>query len=107
MPDVEIHRRFCGPPTSGNGGYTAGLLARHIDGPATVTLRRPPPLGRPLRAVGESGGVRLLDGEDVVAEAVAVELDLEPPFVPGVDAAAAAGGDPDWYPGHPFPGCFV
>ena len=108
MPDVEIHPRFCGPPTSGNGGYTAGLLARHIDGPATVTLRRPPPLQRPLGVLEEAGGVRLLDGEDVVAEAVPAQFELElPAAVPGLEAAAAAGGDPDWYPGHPFRGCFV
>ena len=107
MPDVEIHQRFCGPPTSGNGGYTAGLLALHIDGPATVTLRRPPPLERPMHAVGEAGGVRLLDGEDVVAEAVPAQLDLDPPSVPGIEEATLAGGDPDWYRGHPFPGCFV
>jgi hypothetical protein len=107
MPDIVIHRRFCGPPTSGNGGYTAGLLARHIDGPATVTLRRPAPLERPLRAVGEVGGVRLLDGEDAIAEAVPAQLELELPSVPGMKAAATAGGGRNWFPGHPFPGCFV
>jgi hypothetical protein len=108
MFEVAIHRRFRGPPTSGNGGYTAGLLARHIDGPATVTLRRPPPLERPLRAIGEAGGVRLLDGDDVIAEAVPAQLELElPSSVPGIAAAATTGGKPDWFPGHPFPGCFV
>ena len=107
MPDIEIHRRFCGPPTSGNGGYTAGLLARHIDGPATVTLRRPPPLERPLRAVGESGGVRLLDGEDVIAEAVPARARARAAVGARHDAAAAAGGGPDWYPRPPVPGCFV
>jgi hypothetical protein len=83
------------------------MLARHIDGPANVTLRRPPPLGRPLRMVDEAGGVRLPDGEHVVTEAVPAPLELEPPSVLGVEAAATAGGDPGWYPGHPFPGCFV
>jgi len=42
---VTIERRFCGPPESGNGGYSCGLLAAHVGGPAEVTLRRSPPRG--------------------------------------------------------------
>ena len=76
---VTIARRFVGPPSSGNGGYTAGLLAEHVhtapDQPVTVTLRRPPPLETPLRVVPPSGSgladalTLLLDGDAVVAEA--------------------------------------
>ena len=53
--DLTVPRRFCGPPGSGNGGYTAGLLAERVQGgtahavshapgcPAVeVTLRQPP-----------------------------------------------------------------
>jgi hypothetical protein len=45
---LRVDRRFCGPPNSGNGGYTCGLVANFIDGPAEVILRRPPPLNRQL-----------------------------------------------------------
>ena len=30
--EIVIDRRFHGPPESGHGGYTCGLLAREIDG---------------------------------------------------------------------------
>jgi len=43
-----IPARFCGPPGTGNGGYVCGRIAGYIDGPVTVTLRRPPPLATPL-----------------------------------------------------------
>jgi len=38
---LTVARRFCGPPTSGNGGYVSGLVAGLIGGPATVTLKAP------------------------------------------------------------------
>jgi len=37
---VVIARRFCGPPDTGNGGYSAGLLAQSLRGPIEVTLRK-------------------------------------------------------------------
>jgi hypothetical protein len=72
-----------------------------------VTLRLPPPLDTPLRVERDGDGVRVLDGDAIVVEARAAELELEPPAaVPFADAeriAAAHAADPD----HPFPGCFV
>src|SRR5690606_41934705 len=65
---LSIARRYCGPPTTGNGGYSAGLLGRYIDGPTQVTLRSPPPLERPLRLARESDKLLLWDGEQLVAE---------------------------------------
>ena len=46
---LVVPHRFRGPARSGNGGWTAGVLAAYLpgDGPVTVTLRRPPPLARP------------------------------------------------------------
>ena len=50
MPAVMIPRRFNGPPDSGNGGYSCGVVAALLDAPAVeVTLRAPPPLERELR----------------------------------------------------------
>jgi hypothetical protein len=54
---LTIEGRFNGPEGSGNGGYTCGLLARELDGEAEVTLRRPPPLDRPLVLVRDEGRV--------------------------------------------------
>jgi hypothetical protein len=107
LTTVTIDPRFNGPPGSANGGYTCGVLARVLDAPAEVTLRRPPPLERPLEVVREDGAVRLLDGEALVAEAVETNVHLAPPApvdVAGAEQAAAR------YPGferHAFPTCFV
>ena len=47
---VVLERRYNGPPETANGGYACGVVARHVDGPAHVSLRRPVPLGSAARA---------------------------------------------------------
>ncbi len=49
MATLSIDRRFCGPPGSGNGGYTAGRLAALTGDPAEIMLRRPPSLETEMR----------------------------------------------------------
>ena len=114
---LTISRRFNGPPQSGNGGYVAGMLAQRFleefgDTPGAkveVTLRKPPPLERPLavRQPEESESLRLLDGSMVVAEAELVEAAGE--FVEPVsyEDAVAASKDYAGFGGHPFLTCFV
>ena len=106
-----IPARFCGPPTSGNGGYSAGLLAASIDSEAVeVTLQRPPPLDRPLEVVRENDGAVLREGDDIVARAVptTIELDAPEPVSVGVAVVAAESSRFRQAPGeHPFPTCFV
>jgi hypothetical protein len=107
--EVVIPARFNGPPGSGHGGYSAGLAASVVDGPAEVSLRRPPPLGRAmtLRAL-DDGGAQLLDGDDVVAIARPVEpLGIELPGAVGLDAAAEAAERFAWRGRHPFPTCYA
>lgn len=114
---LEIPARFCGPTSSGNGGYTAGLLAERLasraDGdPACtvveVTLRKPPPLDNALTvAHPDAGAARLLAGDELVAEARCTdeELTAVEQVSPAQAVEASAG-----YPGfrsHPFPRCFV
>lgn len=108
-PQVVIEERFRGPPESGNGGYTCGRLAAHMDAPVVeVTLRLPPPLERALEVEHDGDAVRLRDGEAVVAEARAATLDLQPPEPPRLAEAAEASGRPAIAgENHPFPGCFV
>jgi len=110
---LRIGADRCGPTWSGNGGWTAGLLADAVDPRATVTvtLRRPPPLDTDLRVEPDAtgGGVRLLAGLDLVAEASGPEDPEGPDPVPPVDADAAAAAEPAYagLRGHPFPRCFV
>jgi hypothetical protein len=78
---LSIPSRFNGPLESGNGGYSAGIVAGFLDGPTEVSLRRPVPLDTSLDVVREEdGSVRVLDGEALVAEArSAPELEVETP----------------------------
>jgi hypothetical protein len=67
---IVIAPRFCGPPDSGNGGYVCGLIAACLDGPAQITLRRPPPLATPMTVERDGqGAVRVLDGRTLIAGA--------------------------------------
>jgi hypothetical protein len=116
--ELIVPGRFCGPPNSGNGGWTAGALAGLVDHdvPAdhaarwptiAVSLRKPPPLDTPLEVTDDGNlTVAALDGE-VVARA---EIVPDPPVtvdpVPAEEARAAEAS----YGGlrhHPFPTCFV
>ena len=102
--------RFCGPPDSANGGYTCGRLAAFIDGPARVTLRVPPPLGRKLRIeTGADGTVTLHDGETLVAEAAQAELTPDGQRAVTLEQARAATERYEWADPHvhPYPTCFV
>lgn len=105
---VTIAARFCGPPDSGNGGYSAGLLARSIAGPAEVTLRAPPPLDVQLELTHEpSGEVVLKQGTTVIAEATGRRFELELPApVTFEEAERAQAGYPGFH-SHPYPTCFV
>jgi hypothetical protein len=105
-----IDSRFCGPPGSGNGGYVCGRAAAYIDGPATVTLRRPPPLATPMTV--EQGGdssVRIHHGHTLIAEAAsspggpAVQI----PGPVAMTEAHAVAGRARYYTDPVFPDCFV
>lgn len=69
MTKLTVEARFNGPAGSGNGGYSCGLLAAELEGPAVVSLRSPVPLDRPLELVRDGERVRAFDGETLVAEA--------------------------------------
>lgn len=110
---VTVLPRFRGPADSGNGGYVSGVLAGRagavVGGSAAVaTLRLPPPLGTPLAVVADGdGGVRLMNGDAMVAEAARSRLDVEPVVPVDADRAREAA---ETFPGlrsHPFPECFV
>jgi hypothetical protein len=107
---VILAARYNGPPTSGNGGYTAGLLASRLGpGPATVTLRQPPPLETPLDVIPDgSGGVSLRSGDLLIATATpatATPATATPGAPRWADPADAA--EYEGFTDHPFPTCYV
>src|SRR6187431_3111693 len=87
---LVVAARFCGPPDTGNGGYTAGLLAAGLSGgPVRVTLHQPPPLESAMVLAQEDGVLSATFGGAAFATARAAQS-----HYPGLV-------------GHPFPGCFV
>lgn len=105
---LRIEQRFRGPPTSGNGGYVAGLIARHLGGSdCEVTLRKPPPLARDLQLRREGDALNLCDGEELIASAVAATVDIEPASAPSAEEALGAMERCAGFQQHYFPGCFV
>ena len=111
LPSLTIDPSFNGPPESGNGGYTCGLLAREIEGPAAVSLRKPPPLERELALARDGDRVLLLDGDELVAEGEpaggAPAGEVPAPVSLDEARAAEAGAFFRDEQHHPFPTCFV
>ena len=94
---VTIDRRYRGPRTSANGGYTAGLLGSRLGDAAEVTLRLPPPLERPSTVPRDGERLLLEDGDALVAEAVAGDPGVSAPTPPSpAEAEAAAAGIGAW-----------
>lgn len=103
-----IPSRFNGPPESGNGGYSCGVLAALIDGPARVRLHVPPPLDTPLSVTETApGALQMHAGNVHVGSAWASPLELDVPRAPEVDRARQARSRYVCYEGHVFPTCFV
>jgi hypothetical protein len=108
MDWFTVPARFCGPPNSGNGGYTCGLLARELGGVLECTLRTPVPLDVPLQLERTPGGGLLRHNEKIVVEAKPISITVTPPVPIGVEAATKAmAASPALDPKHPFPTCFV
>lgn len=119
-PSLTIPAGYNGPDGTGNGGYTSGLLAARLTtagGPAVqVTLRNPPPLGRPMTVEeGPGGALRLIDPDAaqerarLIAEATVTELP-DDPVIPGgpvgVPEAEEAQRRYGGFDAHPFPRCY-
>lgn len=108
MKPITIARRFCGPPDSGNGGYTCGLLAQALGGTSEVTLRMPIPIERVMHVqFVDQKHAHLKSGDDLIAEGARFDLDLgATPVITFSDAVLAAEHSPA-FKDHPFPTCFV
>ena len=115
---LVVPSRFCGPPSSGNGGYSAGAVAAYVeDGcphdharpwPAiTVSLLAPPPLDVPMTitAADEGGVLATYDGRSVLsARRTDDHVADVAPVAP--DEARAAEASYAGLAHHPFPTCF-
>ena len=102
-----IPKRFNGPPGTGNGGYTSGLVAGCLDadGAVDVMLRVPPPLDTEFTVAPSDSGIAVRHGATLVATARPAEVTEKVPHV-SYDDAVAVSHD---YPGltqHPFPTCY-
>jgi len=104
---IYIDSRFHGPPCSGNGGYSCGLVARHIQGPAAVRLRIPPPLEVDMELRREGDGLAVYLGDELVASARPATVDITVPESPGFAAAELASQRYRGFESHFYPGCFV
>jgi hypothetical protein len=105
---IVIAGRFNGPADSGNGGYSCGLLADRLDGPARVRLFIPPPLDTPLSvAPNDKGGFDLRLDAKLVASAWPGAPSLDVPGLPGVERAAEARQGFPAYERHLCPSCYV
>jgi hypothetical protein len=110
MPALTIPSRFCGPPGSGNGGYVCGRIAAYVDGPVTVTLRRPPPLATTMAVEQDGqGSVHVRHGHALIAEAASApdRPALRAPDKVSMAEAHAAEGRARYFQDPFFPDCFV
>ena len=121
MSTLIVPSRFNGPPASGNGGYSCGVVAARFDGPCAVSLRRPVPLDQPLEVeagnglgsgiAGDpdaTGTLRVTARGELIAEAVAAP-ELAPWSGPAVDLEAARDATSRFVPPADgfFDHCFV
>ena len=109
MPELLVPRRFCGPPSSGNGGFTAGALAglTHAGPVVSVSLLAPPPLDAAMAVeVVDDFTVASADGTPV-ARAETVDADPMTVDPVSIDEARTAAASYAGLTSHPFPTCFV
>lgn len=109
MSVITIDKRFCGPPSSGNGGYVCGLLAKYLPGSAEITLRAPPPLETELHIEARAdGAIELLAAEKLIAVGRPMQLDIAHiPLATYSAAEDAARRTPYDESNHNLPMCFV
>lgn len=99
LREVVIPEMFRGPPSSANGGYATGVFGSALAGgfepgrAIEVTLRSPVPLDRAVALESHDTGVRVRDGETLIAEAQGVELELEVPRPASFERALLAQSD--------------
>ena len=104
---LKIDKRFNGPPNSGNGGYSAGLIAAKLNFNPEITLRVPPPLEQKMELNVKADSAVLMHQDTLVAEAKVTDFQLTiPPAISFAEAAEAI-RKPKTYDAVLLPTCFV
>jgi hypothetical protein len=108
MDAILVPARFCGPPTSANGGYFAGLVAAAAQRTLAVRLLRPPPLDTGMDLIElDDGHLEVRCGEELIATARPDSLSAPqvraPDYLDAVEASRHYLG----FHKHPAPSCFV
>ncbi|MFC7494106.1 MULTISPECIES: hypothetical protein [unclassified Nocardioides] len=107
---VTVDGRWNGPVGFGNGGFSAGVLAGLLSGPAVVSLRSLVPLDTPLEALPDAdGSVVVRHGDAVVATVAPGERFVEePPLRPSYGEAVRARERHPWrHVRHALSDCVV
>jgi len=107
MIPIIIDKRFCGPPNSGNGGYTAGIIAANLPFSPEVTLRAPPPLDKSMDLIVKGDSATLLDGDALIAEAKVADFQLNIITPVSFEQVNLAPVSSNVYESSPFQKCFV
>jgi hypothetical protein len=96
---LVVAETFRGPPTSGNGGYVAGVIADALthgvhnlpdQGAVEVTLRAPTPLDKPLQLHRAHLALTVTDDVTLIAEAAVKTLRFDVPTPATWEEALAA-----------------
>jgi hypothetical protein len=105
---ITVERRFNGPPTSGNGGYSAGLIASTIGAGVAVRLQQPIPLERALTIVAAGDDRWEVQGDEgLIATARIATVETSVPEAPPYSEALAASKHYLGFKHHSWPSCFV
>jgi len=107
MIPITINKRFCGPPNSGNGGYSAGIIATNLPFLPEITLRAPLPLDQSMNLLVKENTAKLLDGDRLIAEAKVTDFQLNILSPITFAEAEHAKVSANAYADSPFQGCFV
>ncbi len=108
MQTLTVARRFCGPATSSNGGYFAGIVATLASETLTVRLLKPPPLDSELAVTKRADGlIEVRHADELIGEGRPTELTLELPAAPTYFEAVEASRRYAGFTAHRFPTCFV
>ena len=107
--NIEIDPRYCGPPTSGQGGYVSGLLAAELSvKTCEVSLKSPIPLAQSLMLSSGDGESSLFHGDKLLVAAKEGAINLDVPACPNEQDVTSAS---TLYRGHGdhavFTTCFV
>jgi hypothetical protein len=105
---ITVARRFNGPPSSGNGGYSAGLIAAAIGEAVAVRLHQPVPMDRELIVrTQDDDRWQVHDGETLIASATRTQVSANAPHAPSYTEALGISKHYVGFNQHEFPDCFV